>query len=55
MSPRAAWRLEGLDFERIYDYVPGTADWFARGLPREGKLVGLLYREDVEYLAGANT
>jgi hypothetical protein len=33
MSPRAAWRLEGLGFERVYDYVPGKADWFASGLP----------------------
>jgi hypothetical protein len=34
MSPRAAWRLEGLGFERVYDYVPGESDWFASGLPR---------------------
>ena len=33
MSPRSAWRLEGLGFERVYDYVPGKADWFASGLP----------------------
>ena len=38
MSPRAAWRLEDLGFEKVYDYVPGKADWFASGLPREGKL-----------------
>jgi hypothetical protein len=38
MSPRAAWRLEGLGFERVYDYVPGKADWFASGLPKEGRL-----------------
>ena len=31
-------RLEGLGFERVYDYVPGKADWFASGLPREGRL-----------------
>ncbi len=36
MSPRAAWRLESLGFERVYDYVAGKADWFAAGLPREG-------------------
>ncbi len=38
MSPRAAWRLEGLGFKEVYDYVPGKADWFASGLPKEGKL-----------------
>jgi|SRR5215208_7364169 len=36
MSPRAAWRLEGLGFSEVYDYVPGKADWFAAGLPMEG-------------------
>ena len=41
MSPRAAWRLEGLGFERVYDYVPGKADWFASGLPKEGRLASL--------------
>ena len=41
MSPRAAWRLEGLGFERVYDYVPGKADWFASGLPKEGKLASV--------------
>src|SRR5918992_4509905 len=41
MSPRAAWRLEGLGFEKVYDYVPGKADWFASGLPREGKLASV--------------
>ena len=41
MSPRAAWRLEGLGFEKVYDYVPGKADWFASGLPREGRLASL--------------
>ena len=35
MSPRAAWRLESLGFSRVYDYLPGKADWFAAGLPRE--------------------
>jgi|SRR5215211_2404744 CBS domain-containing protein len=42
MSPRAAWRLEGLGFERVYDYVPGKADWFASGLPKEGRLALVL-------------
>jgi CBS domain-containing protein len=36
MSPRAAWRLEGIGFSRVYDYVPGKADWSASGLPTEG-------------------
>ena len=38
MSPRAAWRLESLGFERVFDYVPGKADWAASGLPTEGRL-----------------
>jgi CBS domain-containing protein len=37
MSPRAAWRLESLGFQQVYDYVAGEADWFANGLPREGR------------------
>ncbi len=40
MSPRAAWRLEELGFTQVYDYVPSKADWFAAGLPREGKAAG---------------
>ncbi len=52
MSPRAAWRLEGLGFSPVYDYVPGKVDWFAAGLPKEGKLaeiptVGEAARPDV--------
>ncbi len=52
MSPRAAWRLEGLGFERVYDYVPGKADWAASGLPAEGTAaslpkIGDLARTDV--------
>src|SRR5215212_10190436 len=52
MSPRAAWRLEGLGFEKMYDYVPGKAAWFADGLPSEGKLadvptIGEVARRDV--------
>jgi CBS domain-containing protein len=52
MSPRAAWRLEGLGFEKVYDYMPGKADWFANGLPSEGKLasvptIGDAARKDV--------
>src|SRR4051794_12461494 len=40
MSPRAAWRLETLGFEHVYDYVGGKADWLAHNLPREGDLAG---------------
>ena len=42
MSPRAAWRLEGLGFERVYDYVPGKADWSASGLSTEGTQASML-------------
>ncbi len=47
MSPRAAWRLETLGFANVYDYVAGKADWFASGLPREGKLTGIPRAGDV--------
>jgi CBS domain-containing protein len=52
MSPRAACRLEALGFERVYDYVPGKADWLAHGLPTEGEQaseprVGAVARNDV--------
>ena len=40
-SPRAAWRLESLGFQRVYDYVNGKADWQAAGLPVEGELAGI--------------
>lgn len=40
MSPRAAWRLETLGFQRVYDYTAGKSDWFAAGLPREGRASG---------------
>ena|SRR5437764_11795850 len=36
MSPRAAWRLETLGFDQVYDYAAGKADWGAAGLPRQG-------------------
>ena len=36
MSPRAAWRLEQLGFQAVYEYVAGKADWIAAGLPTEG-------------------
>ena len=36
MSPRAAWRLESLGFEEVYEYGGGKLDWMAAGLPTEG-------------------
>ena len=36
MSPRAAWRLESLGFDDVYDYDAGKLDWMAAGLPTEG-------------------
>jgi CBS domain-containing protein len=56
MSPRAAWRLESLGFTRVFDYVAGKADWFASGLPIEGKLaavprIGAVARRDVPVCA----
>jgi len=33
MSPRAAWRLERLGFDLVYDYAAGKVDWMAAGLP----------------------
>ncbi len=43
MSPRAAWRLEALGFERVHDYVGGKADWLGHGLPREGETTASPY------------
>src|SRR5712692_8131392 len=37
MSSRAAWRLETLGFTQVYRYEPGKSDWFANGLPIDGK------------------
>ena len=58
MSPRAAWRLEGLGFSKVHDYAPGKTDWFAAGLPMEGGLasvptVGDVARRDVPTCAPA--
>jgi predicted transcriptional regulator len=36
MSPRAAWRLEGFGFERVFDFVGGKTEWLERGRPTEG-------------------
>jgi predicted transcriptional regulator len=46
MSPRAAWRLKTLGFDKVYDYVAGKEDWFAAGLPRQGRLAGAR-RDDI--------
>ncbi len=37
MSARAGSRLSSLGFTNVYRYQAGKADWFAAGLPREGK------------------
>ncbi len=52
MSPRAAWRLESLGFNEVYDYTVGKLDWLAAGLPTEGTnaskpRAGTLARKDV--------
>ncbi len=52
MSSRAAWRLETLGFTQVYRYEPGKSDWFANGLPIEGKRAtvpraGAVARRDV--------
>jgi CBS domain len=49
MSPRAAWRLEHLGFDRSVDYVGGKLDWLAFDLPWEGsaRLVGSEVDRDV--------
>ena len=58
MSPRPAWRLEGIGFSRVYDYVPGKADWSASGLPTEctragTPTIGEAARRDVPTCAAA--
>ncbi|HEX2030092.1 MAG TPA: CBS domain-containing protein [Actinomycetota bacterium] len=47
MSPRAAWRLESLGFERVYDYEAGKQNWLASGLPTEGSLADVPRAGDV--------
>src|SRR5215210_1694559 len=47
MSPRAAWRLESLGFPQVHDYAAGEADWFASGLPREGRDASILRVGDI--------
>jgi CBS domain-containing protein len=41
MSARAASRLETLGFTQVFRYTLGKQDWFAAGLPREGRLAGV--------------
>ena len=36
MSPRAAWQLEALGFQRVYDFVGGKIEWLSQGVPTEG-------------------
>jgi len=60
MSPRAAWRLEGMGFTEVYDYPPGKADWSASGLPMEGTqtngpTIGDAARRDVPTCSPAET
>src|SRR4051794_33692946 len=38
LSPRAAHRLEQLEFAEVYDYVASKVAWLACGLPGEGLL-----------------
>jgi CBS domain-containing protein len=47
MSPRAAWRLESLGFEDVYDYEAGKEDWAAAGLPLEGRGAASIRAGDV--------
>lgn len=47
MSARAAWRLEELGFTQVYDYVASKIDWFANGLPREGKAADVSWAVDL--------
>ncbi len=42
MSPRAAWRLESLGFEQVWDYAEGKAEWSAFGLPMAGRQVAVV-------------
>ncbi|MEX2459351.1 MAG: CBS domain-containing protein [Actinomycetota bacterium] len=52
MSPRAAWQLEALGFERVYDFVGGKLAWLEQGLPTVGRgphfaVAGEIARPDV--------
>ena len=52
MSPRAAWQLEAMGFDEVYDFVGGKAEWIGSGLPTEGSgphypLTGEVARRDL--------
>ncbi len=47
MSPRAAWRLETLGFEKVIDCVPGKQAWFEENQPRQGESVEDIWIGDV--------
>ena len=47
MSPRAACRLELLDFPQVDDYVAGKADWLAHGLPTQGEQAQVPRTKDI--------
>jgi rhodanese-related sulfurtransferase len=47
LSARAAWRLESLGFTKVFRYAAGKADWFANGLPREGKQANVPHAGDL--------
>ncbi|CAN5134823.1 MAG: hypothetical protein ACR2M2_04950 [Gaiellaceae bacterium] len=47
MSARAAWRLEQLGFEQVFDYVASKVDWFACGMPREGNAADVPWAGDL--------
>ncbi len=53
MSARAAWRLEELGFERVYDFVGGKTAWIERGLPTDGTGPFLLLAGQVLHPASA--
>lgn len=36
MSPRAAWQLEAMGFNDVYDFVDGKIEWISHGLPVQG-------------------
>ena len=57
MSPRAAWQLEAMGFDEVYDFVDGKIDWIVNGLPVEGKgphfaLAGEVASTDGVYTCG---
>ena len=47
MSPRAAWRLESLGFQRAVDFVPGKEGWYDENEPHQGKAEEEIWLGDV--------